>query len=212
MNRQGAKNAKEETLRLGEVLRFILDVQGVLITARLKASFLLCCIPAKQKIFTWRPWRLGGYHSSAPYEREPDELKIERKERMYEVGLRRELVSSHYMIGGEFGEENEPHAHRYTVEAVLQGGELNGHGFLTDIDELRSAVERIAERYEQLTLNDLPEFAGANPSLERFCRVWCGGLRRILDTRGVERITVRIWESGDAFAAYTERPACASAS
>jgi 6-pyruvoyltetrahydropterin/6-carboxytetrahydropterin synthase len=120
-------------------------------------------------------------------------------------------VSSHYLIGGDFGEENELHAHRYTVEAVLQGGELDGHGFLTDIDDLRSAVERIAERYEQRTLNDLPEFAGANPSLERFCRAWCEELRRTLDTPGVERITIRIWESEDAFAAYTDRPACASA-
>ncbi|MCF8086262.1 MAG: hypothetical protein K9J48_05145, partial [Desulfohalobiaceae bacterium] len=44
-----------------EALRFILDVLGVLITARWKASFLLCGIPAKQKILPWRPWRLGGF-------------------------------------------------------------------------------------------------------------------------------------------------------
>jgi hypothetical protein len=61
-NRQGAKDAKEETLRLGkeEVLRFIIDVLSGLITVRLKAQFLLCGHPAKQKILPWRSWRLGG--------------------------------------------------------------------------------------------------------------------------------------------------------
>ncbi len=131
---------------------------------------------------------------------------------MYEVGLRREIVSYHSMIGGDFGEENELHAHNYLVEAVLAGGELDGHGFLADIDDLRSAMERIAERYEERTLNDLPELAGVNPSLERFCRIWCAALRERLRTPTVKRITVRIWESEDAFATYTDEDECASAS
>jgi len=131
---------------------------------------------------------------------------------MYEVGLRREIVSYHYMIGGDFGEENELHSHRYLVQAVLAGGELDRHGFLTDIDELQAAMDRIAAHFENGILNDLPEFAGANPSLERFCRIWCHELWRALDAPALERITVRIWESAEAFAAYTEGRGCASAS
>jgi len=131
---------------------------------------------------------------------------------MYEVGLQRELVSYHYMIGGDFGEENELHAHRYTVEAVLAGNELNEYGFLVDIDDLQAAMEGVAARYEDSTLNKLPEFSGANPSLERFCRAWCDRLRQRLRAQTVKRITVRIWESEDAFAAYTDQRGCASAS
>jgi len=123
---------------------------------------------------------------------------------MYEVGLRKGLVSYHFMIGGDFGEENELHAHRYLVEAVLEGNDLDGFGFLTDIDDLQASMDRIAGRYENSTLNDLPEFSGVNPSLERFCRVWCDELRRTLDAPALERITVRIWESEDAFAGYTK--------
>jgi len=123
---------------------------------------------------------------------------------MYEVGLRKGLVSYHFMIGGDFGEENELHAHRYLVEAVLEGNDLDGFGFLTDIDDLQAAMNRIAARFENRTLNDLPEFSGVNPSLERFCRVWCDELRRTLDAPALERITVRIWESEDAFAGYTK--------
>ena len=123
---------------------------------------------------------------------------------MYEVGLRKGLVSYHFMIGGDFGEENELHAHRYLVEAVLEGNDLDGFGFLTDIDDLQAAMGRIAARFENRTLNDLPEFSGVNPSLERFCRVWCDELRRTLDAPALERITVRIWESEDAFAGYTK--------
>jgi 6-pyruvoyltetrahydropterin/6-carboxytetrahydropterin synthase len=123
---------------------------------------------------------------------------------MYEVGLRKGLVSYHYMIGGDFGEENELHPHSYLVEAVLVGNDLDGYGFLTDIDELQAAMDRIAARFENRILNDLPEFSGVNPSLERFCRVWCDELWRTLDAPALERITVRIWESGEAFAGYTE--------
>jgi len=131
---------------------------------------------------------------------------------MYEVGLRRELVSFHYMIGGDFGEENDLHPHRYRVEVVLTGNGLDGYGFLTDIDQLQAAMDRIAAHFENSTLNDLPEFAGANPSLERFCRVWCHELWQALDAPALERITVRIWESEEAFAGYTEERGCASAS
>jgi 6-pyruvoyltetrahydropterin/6-carboxytetrahydropterin synthase len=51
-------------------------------------------------------------------------------------------------------------------------------------------------------LNDLPEFEGMNPSVERFSRVvWNRVTDRVTDET-VEAVTVTIWEDDQAKAAY----------
>ena len=38
---------------------------------------------------------------------------------MYTVSVKQDLIAQHYLIGGDWGAENEPHSHHYEVEVRL---------------------------------------------------------------------------------------------
>ena len=119
----------------------------------------------------------------------------------YAVAVRREFTALHYLIGGDWGPENELHEHHYAVEIRLEGRQLDRHGYLVDIDVVTAALEAQVERYQGQTLNSLPEFAGLNPSLEHLARIMGVSLAATIDTR-LLALTVRIWENEFAWAQY----------
>ena len=51
-------------------------------------------------------------------------------------------------------------------------------------------------------LNELPEFGGENPALERFARIIADRIVTDLPAGHVSAITVKLWESEQAFATY----------
>src|SRR4051812_46071293 len=118
----------------------------------------------------------------------------------YSVVVRREFLAWHYLIGGDFGPENERNSHRYRVEVRYEGPELDGHGFLVDIDEVQRALDGVADRYRDQTLNDFPEFAGLNPSVEHFARILCDALT--LDRPNLSALEVTVWEDDEAAAGH----------
>ena len=120
---------------------------------------------------------------------------------MYRLAVTRDFVAQHYLIGGDWGAENSRHSHAYRIEVLLSGRELDRHGYLVDIVELDRALDGIISRYRDHTLNDLPPFAGLNPSLERFASVLHGELEKSLPARGLS-LTVKLWENERDWAAY----------
>jgi 6-pyruvoyltetrahydropterin/6-carboxytetrahydropterin synthase len=119
----------------------------------------------------------------------------------YTVGLLRQLVAQHRLIGGDWGRENERHSHHYRLEAILEGDQLDRHGYLIDISQVEPRLDALVERYRDQMLNDLPEFAGQNPALERFAAILAHRLAEGLPPgSGVKTLTVRLWESETAFA------------
>ena len=40
----------------------------------------------------------------------------------YSVGVLRDFIASHFLVGGDWGRENQPHAHQYRLEVVFTGG------------------------------------------------------------------------------------------
>lgn len=121
---------------------------------------------------------------------------------MYTLTLSRGFKASHYLIGGDWGDENELHSHDYRLELELAGEQLNEHGFLVDLVELEQLIEHTLSGFEGQTLNDHPAFSGLNPSLEHFSRVLCRSFSRSLDPNHVQAITVRLWEDENAWASF----------
>lgn len=121
---------------------------------------------------------------------------------MYSLGLNRNFRARHYLIGGDWGAENEPHHHDYRLEVVLHGEELDAHGYLLDLVDLERHLEALLDRFRGSLLNDLPEFQGLNPSLEHFARVFARALASRLDAANLRRLEVRLWEDEEAWAAY----------
>ncbi len=120
----------------------------------------------------------------------------------YRLCVQREFIAQHHLIGGDWGAENLPHAHGYRLELELCGPELNPHGYLVDIVEVERVLESEVARYRQRSLNDLPAFAGLNPSLEHFARILCTSIAGQLHAPHLTGVRVRLWESEDAWAAF----------
>ena len=123
---------------------------------------------------------------------------------MYAVAVRRNFIANHYLTGGDWGPENERHAHHYVVETRLSGPELNHHGYLVDICEIEAALDAVVEDYRDKTLNRLAVFQGLNPSLEHFARIIWQAIAAQLQAANIKSMSVRIWENDIAWAAYTK--------
>lgn len=121
---------------------------------------------------------------------------------MYQVAVKRDFIAQHYLIGGDWGAENELHAHHYQVEVQLAGDALDQHGYLVDIVAIEAHLEALTSRYRDHTLNDLPEFAGLNPSIEHFSRLLCQALAAELHAPNLSALTVVLWENEIAWASY----------
>jgi 6-pyruvoyltetrahydropterin/6-carboxytetrahydropterin synthase len=118
----------------------------------------------------------------------------------YTVGLLRAFVAEHRLVGGDWGKENERHSHPYRVEVVFEGDALDEHGYLIDIAVVEPRLDALCDRYRGQMLNDLPEFAGKNPGIERFATILAERLGDDLAPGLVRAMTVKVWESDSAFA------------
>jgi len=123
---------------------------------------------------------------------------------MYSIAVRRNFIARHYLTGGDWGSENETHAHHYVVEVRLIGPKLDHHGYLLDICEFETVLDKLVERYRDQTLNRLAEFDGLNPSLEHFARIFCHAICEKIRTQHLKSMAVKIWENDVAWAAYTK--------
>ena len=121
---------------------------------------------------------------------------------MYTVAVKRDVVAQHFLIGGDWGAENDLHSHHYAVEVQLHGETLDKHGYLVDIVDIEQNLEALVAVYRDKTLNDLPEFAGLNPSIEHFSRIFCQQLAERIKAGTLSSITLKIWENEIAWASY----------
>jgi len=123
---------------------------------------------------------------------------------MYTVAVRREFIARHFLIGGDWGRENDPHAHPYVAEVSIESAELDQHGYLVDIVKIDEGLSAIVDRYRDKLLNDLPEFKDINPSIEHFSRIICEKLFESIQPPGTGTISVRLWENETCWAAWRQ--------
>jgi 6-pyruvoyltetrahydropterin/6-carboxytetrahydropterin synthase len=122
----------------------------------------------------------------------------------YAIAIKQDFVAQHYLISEASEPEKQPHSHAYQVEVQLNGSALNEDGYLVDIVEIESHLNDLVAYFSDKTLNDLPEFRGLNPSIEHLARIFCQGMSDRLKAPTVESLSVRIWESRDAWALYRQ--------
>ena len=121
---------------------------------------------------------------------------------MYTLGVCREFIARHFLIGGDWGPENFPNSHHYVLELQLEGQELDQHGYLVDIVDVEKHLDEIVNYYKDQMLNDKPEFAGLNPSIEHFSRILANSLSDRIKAKNISTLKVALWENESAWAAY----------
>ncbi|MBI3169081.1 MAG: 6-carboxytetrahydropterin synthase [Chloroflexi bacterium] len=122
---------------------------------------------------------------------------------MYSLGVRREFIARHFLTGGDWGPENFPNSHHYILELQLEGSELDQHGYLVDIVDVEKNLDEVVGYYKEQMLNDKPEFAGLNPSIEHFSRILATTLNKRIKAKNITGLKVVLWEHAEAWAAYS---------
>lgn len=120
----------------------------------------------------------------------------------YTLAVKRDFVAQHFLIGGDWGAENFKHSHHYVLELQLEGHQLDQHGYLVDIVDVEKHLNALVAHYRDKVLNDLPEFAGLNPSIEHFTRIVAETLAAQIKAATLTALTVKIWENEIAWASY----------
>jgi 6-pyruvoyltetrahydropterin/6-carboxytetrahydropterin synthase len=121
---------------------------------------------------------------------------------MYTLCLQKSFTARHYLIGGDWGMENQPHSHPYRVEVHLSGNDLDAHGYLVDLAEIEPLLDACVEYYQGRLLNELSEFHEANPSIEHLANRFCERFLQRLGGHRFSVVEVRIWENEVAWASY----------
>jgi len=121
---------------------------------------------------------------------------------MYTLGVRRDFIARHFLIGGDWGPENYPNSHHYILELQLEGMELDQHGYLVDIVDVEKHLDDVVGHYKEQMLNDCPEFAGLNPSIEHFARILATSLNGRITAANISMLRVVLWENESAWASF----------
>jgi 6-pyruvoyltetrahydropterin/6-carboxytetrahydropterin synthase len=128
---------------------------------------------------------------------------------MYTVAVKRDFIAQHYLIGGDWGAENQLHAHHYQVELQLEGSQLDQHGYLVDIVDIEGSLDALVGRFRDQTLTERPEFGPPepgtqplNPSIEHFARILCQALADRIQASNLSALRVKLWENQIAWASY----------
>ena len=127
-----------------------------------------------------------------------EEKEIERFRR--EARTLSKLESEHAARIIDVG--TQPDGSFYLVRQFLEGSDLDQHGYLTDIVEVDNHLDEIVSYYQEQMLNDKPEFAGLNPSIEHFARILAASLSERIGAQNITALKVVLWENDAAWAAY----------
>ncbi len=121
---------------------------------------------------------------------------------MYTLAVRRDFIARHFLIGGDWGPENFPNSHHFVLELQLSGMELDKHGYLVDIVDVEKHLDEVVGYFKEQMLNEKPEFAGRNPSIEHFSRILATSLNERIQAKNISSLKVVLWETENAWAAY----------
>lgn len=124
---------------------------------------------------------------------------------MYDVVIDEDISASHRLTGYQGGCENL-HGHNWRVRLEVSAEELDRLGLAVDFTVLKDLLHDIIQAYDHTYLNELPDFAGLNPTSENLARIVyqrCRSRLQALDRRLAIK-SVGVWESSRTFVRYYE--------
>jgi len=120
---------------------------------------------------------------------------------MYEVTIIKSFSAAHLLtkIGGKC---EELHGHNFKVEVTLAAPDLNKSGLLIDFRVVKKWLNVILDQMDHKNLNELPNFAGINPSAENIAKYIYGEMKLKAEQTEVKVARVKVWESENAAVTY----------
>ena len=100
---------------------------------------------------------------------------------MFELTVKAEFEAAH-QINGYNGKCQRLHGHNWSVEALVEGYELDELGMLIDFKILKAELNKVLDELDHRYLNELPIFSkGTNPTAENLAKY-------IFDTLAMSKI------------------------
>jgi 6-pyruvoyl-tetrahydropterin synthase len=123
----------------------------------------------------------------------------------FEIGVRASVRAVHRMPGAT-GPEAEPHEHEYRFDVRARRSELDANGMVCDLDVLRAVLQGALRQIDGRDLEAIRPEGFDAVTVEVLARWLHSELADTVADQGVELLSVRVWESDDAFGAYHGPP------
>ncbi len=124
---------------------------------------------------------------------------------MYIINVRSHYDAAHF-IRDYNGKCERLHGHRYEVEVALSFEDLGAGGIAYDFTDAKQQLRAVTDEMDHQNLNDLPAFAEIETSAENQARYIYEEMKARLGEVGSNLLYVRVWETPNQWAQYSERP------
>jgi 6-pyruvoyltetrahydropterin/6-carboxytetrahydropterin synthase len=124
---------------------------------------------------------------------------------MFLINVRAHYDSAHFLRNYR-GKCENLHGHRYLVEAALAFDDVGEGGMAYDFTEAKRHLRAVAGHLDHQNINDLPPFTEIEPSAENQARWIFGQMKERLGELAQNLAYVRVWETPNQWAQYSERP------
>ena len=122
---------------------------------------------------------------------------------MFELDICREFSAAHF-LKGYCGDCSLLHGHNWKVYVFIRSEELDEIGIAVDFNILKKELDEILAGLDHKHLNELPTFAGKNPTSENLAFYIYKRLSAAVNSDKIKVSKVRVCESERSGAAYFE--------
>lgn len=123
---------------------------------------------------------------------------------MYIINVKSHYDAAHF-IRDYNGKCERLHGHRYEVEMALAFEDLGPGGIAHDFTDAKRHLRSVTDELDHHNLNDLPAFAEIETSAENQARYIYEELKSRLGEVSANLLYVRVWETPNQWAQYSER-------
>jgi len=118
---------------------------------------------------------------------------------MYQLKVKSHIDAAHY-IKDYKGKCQRMHGHRWEIEIVLEGSDLNEMNMLVDFSVVKDSLKHVLENLDHYVLNE--QLGEPNVTAEFLSKWLYDQMQRRLDDESSRLSEVSVWESPDCCITY----------
>ena len=122
---------------------------------------------------------------------------------MYKLVVKKEFSSAH-ILHGHPGDCKRMHGHNWTVEAKVEGENINKIGMVIDFKDIKNILSEIISKLDHRYLNDIEPFIDNNPTAENISKYIYKELSKNINTDNIKVSEIKLWETNNSAVIYTE--------
>jgi 6-pyruvoyltetrahydropterin/6-carboxytetrahydropterin synthase len=120
---------------------------------------------------------------------------------MYRLCVQSEFSAAHYLNDYQ-GPCKRVHGHNWKVKVLVSARDVDDHGMVMDLIELKKLLEKCLNRFDHRILNEVSPLDGMNPTSENIARVIYNWLAEGLPNQ-VTLDSVQVFETDDFSVIYS---------